>query len=115
MEQEMAYLTVSPPLRPTVSKAISSSCAPPTAALVASYQPQTATQLTGVTWEVVNYNHNEQAVQGVLLVLRSPPSSARMGRCPARLAATTTPPATRSMATPSRFDSHFDHDVLRGS
>ena len=67
MEQEMAYLTALTTAATYSIQGDQLELRTADGALVASYQPQTATQLTGVTWEVVNYNHNQQAVQGVLL------------------------------------------------
>ena len=67
MEQEMAYLTALTTAATYSIQGDQLELRTADGALVASYQPQTASQLTGVNWEVVNYNHNQQAVQGVLL------------------------------------------------
>ena len=67
MEQEMAYLAALTTAATYSIQGDQLELRTADGALVASYQPQTASQLTGVTWEVVNYNHNQQAVQGVLL------------------------------------------------
>lgn len=67
MEQEMAYLTALSTAATYSIQGDQLELRTADSALVASYQPQTASQLTGVNWELVNYNHNQQAVQGVLL------------------------------------------------
>lgn len=67
MEQESAYLTALSTAATYQIQGDRLELRTADGALVASFQPQTASQLTGVNWEVVNYNHNQQAVQGVLL------------------------------------------------
>ncbi len=66
MEQEMAYLTALTTAATYSIQGDQLELRTADGALVASYQQQAAPQLTGINWEVVNYNHNQQAVVGVL-------------------------------------------------